>query len=248
MAVEAQLCPQCGAAIQFIEKRTEAVCAYCGTTVVSSTVLSIQGEPLVGKELAAEKLIQEMVRQENKLHAHGQPAIGKIIVAKVTDIFRETIEGRAVLMVFELEVQPDGDAIFTATANALIGLSAVDKYQVGTFLDVYYDPQALTQVAIIGRHGVHNNNPIVDEDWKQRVVNWAANEFRKEQGIDLRQDRQAMQRLHQAVETAKNELTSLTETDINLPFITADSNGPKHLNLHLSRTKFDEITRDLLDH
>jgi molecular chaperone DnaK len=85
------------------------------------------------------------------------------------------------------------------------------------------------------------------DDWDQKIVNWAADEFRKEQGIDLRQDRQALQRLREAAEKAKIELSTLMETEINLPFITADATGPKHLTLRLSRAKFEQMTADLLD-
>lgn len=85
------------------------------------------------------------------------------------------------------------------------------------------------------------------DDWDQHIVNWAAEEFRKEQGIDLRQDRQALQRLREAAEKAKIELSTVTETDLNLPFITADANGPKHLNLRLTRAKFEQLTSDLLN-
>ena len=85
------------------------------------------------------------------------------------------------------------------------------------------------------------------DDWDQRVVNWAADEFRKEQGIDLRGDRQALQRLREAAEKAKIELSSVMETEINLPYITADASGPKHLQLKLTRSKFEQMTEDLLD-
>ncbi len=85
------------------------------------------------------------------------------------------------------------------------------------------------------------------DDWDQRVVNWAADEFRKEQGIDLRNDRQALQRLREAAEKAKIELSSVMETEINLPYITADATGPKHLQLKLTRAKFEQMTEDLLD-
>ena len=85
------------------------------------------------------------------------------------------------------------------------------------------------------------------DDWDQRVVNWAADEFKKEQGIDLRQDRQALQRLREAAEKAKIELSSMLETEINLPYITADANGPKHLVLKLTRAKFEQMTDDLLN-
>src|SRR5512136_2877925 len=85
------------------------------------------------------------------------------------------------------------------------------------------------------------------DDWDQRVVNWAADEFKKEQGIDLRTDRQALQRLREAAEKAKIELSSMLETEINLPYITADANGPKHMVLKLTRAKFEQMTEDLLN-
>jgi molecular chaperone DnaK len=84
------------------------------------------------------------------------------------------------------------------------------------------------------------------DDWDQKIVNWAAEEFKKQEGIDLRQDRQALQRLREAAEKAKIELSTLSETELNLPFITADANGPKHLNLRLSRARFEQLTEDLL--
>ena len=85
------------------------------------------------------------------------------------------------------------------------------------------------------------------DDWDQRIVNWAADEFKREQGIDLRTDRQALQRLREAAEKAKIELSSVMETEINLPYITADATGPKHLQLKLTRSKFEQMTEDLLE-
>jgi molecular chaperone DnaK len=85
------------------------------------------------------------------------------------------------------------------------------------------------------------------DDWDQRIVNWAADEFKREQGIDLRNDRQALQRLREAAEKAKIELSSVMETEINLPYITADASGPKHLQLKLTRSKFEQMTDDLLE-
>lgn len=129
-------------------------------------------------------------------------------------------------MAFTLEVQPDGETVFAAEAKALVRLTAVDKYRAGTLLDVRYDPQDHARVAIIGRHGAQNRNPVGEQDWKQRLVDWAADEFHKEEGVDLRQDRQARQRPRQAAELARSELSSVMETDINLPFIASDANGP----------------------
>jgi molecular chaperone DnaK len=85
------------------------------------------------------------------------------------------------------------------------------------------------------------------DDWDERIVHWLVDEFKKEQGIDLSQDRQALQRLREAAEKAKIELSSTTQTEINLPFITADSTGPKHLATTLSRSKFEQLTADLLE-
>jgi molecular chaperone DnaK len=84
------------------------------------------------------------------------------------------------------------------------------------------------------------------DDWDQRIVDWVAEEFKKEQVIDLRQDRQALQRLREAAEKAKIELSSVLETEINLPFITADANGPKHLQTKLTRAKLEQLTEDLV--
>ncbi len=84
------------------------------------------------------------------------------------------------------------------------------------------------------------------DDFDQKVVEYVADEFKKDQGIDLRKDKQAMQRLREAAEKAKVELSNVVQTTINLPFITADAEGPKHLDVPLSRAKFDELTRDLV--
>ncbi|HEX7393470.1 MAG TPA: molecular chaperone DnaK [Anaerolineaceae bacterium] len=85
------------------------------------------------------------------------------------------------------------------------------------------------------------------DDWDERVVQWMVDEFKKNQGIDLRQDHQAVQRLREAGEKAKIELSTLMETEINLPYITADATGPKHLQLRLSRARFEQMTAELLN-
>jgi molecular chaperone DnaK len=84
------------------------------------------------------------------------------------------------------------------------------------------------------------------DDWDQRIVEWIADEFKKDQGIDLRNDRQAMQRLKEAAEKAKIELSTVMETEINLPFVTADASGPKHLQMKLTRAKLEQLTEDLV--
>jgi molecular chaperone DnaK len=85
------------------------------------------------------------------------------------------------------------------------------------------------------------------DDFDKRIVDWLAEEFKRDQGIDLRNDPQALQRLYEAAERAKVELSTTTQTQINLPFVTADASGPKHLNLSLPRAKFDQLTKDLVE-
>ena len=85
------------------------------------------------------------------------------------------------------------------------------------------------------------------DDFDKRIVDWLAEEFQRDQGIDLRRDRQALQRLTEAAEKAKIELSSVVETTISLPFITADATGPKHLETRLTRAKFEQLTADLVE-
>jgi len=85
------------------------------------------------------------------------------------------------------------------------------------------------------------------DDFDQQIINWVADEFKRDQGIDLRQDKMALQRLKEAAEKAKVELSSVLQTEINLPFITADASGPKHLTMTLSRAKLEQLTADLVE-
>ncbi|MEA2209676.1 MAG: molecular chaperone DnaK [Solirubrobacteraceae bacterium] len=85
------------------------------------------------------------------------------------------------------------------------------------------------------------------DDFDRRIVDWLADEFKRDQGIDLRSDPQALQRLYEAAERAKVELSSSTQTQFNLPFVTADASGPKHLNLSLSRSTFEQLSKDLVE-
>jgi molecular chaperone DnaK len=93
----------------------------------------------------------------------------------------------------------------------------------------------------------HGDTHLGGDDYDERIVQWLIEEFRKDQGIELGKDRQALQRLKEAAEKAKVELSGVMETEINLPFITADSTGPKHLQLRLSRSKFEQLTQDLTE-
>ncbi|MBN1333455.1 MAG: molecular chaperone DnaK [Synergistales bacterium] len=91
------------------------------------------------------------------------------------------------------------------------------------------------------------NNRLGGDDWDMRIVDWIVEEFKRTEGVDLKNDRMAMQRLREAAEKAKVELSSMAETTISLPFITATNTGPKHLEMNLSRAKFEEMSRDLLE-
>ena len=91
------------------------------------------------------------------------------------------------------------------------------------------------------------NNRLGGDDFDQRLIDYMANEFKKENGVDLRGDKMAMQRLKEAAEKAKIELSGMMSANVNLPFITADANGPKHLDMNITRAKFNELTADLVD-
>ncbi|MCI1933699.1 MAG: molecular chaperone DnaK [Atopobiaceae bacterium] len=113
----------------------------------------------------------------------------------------------------------------------------------GTF-DVSLLDLADGVVEVLATNG---DNHLGGDDWDQRVIDWAADKFKQENGIDLRKDPMALQRLKDAAENAKKELSAAQQAEINLPFITADASGPKHLNYTLTRAEFEKITRDLLD-
>ena len=113
----------------------------------------------------------------------------------------------------------------------------------GTF-DVSLLDLADGVVEVLATNG---DNHLGGDDWDQRVIDWLADKFNSDNSIDLRKDPMALQRLKEAAENAKKELSSAQQTQINLPFITADASGPKHLDYTLTRAEFERITRDLLD-
>ena len=113
----------------------------------------------------------------------------------------------------------------------------------GTF-DVSLLDLADGVVEVLATNG---DNHLGGDDWDQRVIDWMADKFQQDNGIDLRKDPMALQRLKEAAENAKKELSSAQQAQINLPFITADATGPKHLDYTLTRAEFERITRDLLD-
>ena len=93
----------------------------------------------------------------------------------------------------------------------------------------------------------NGNNKLGGDDFDEKLLNYMADEFAKENGIDLRQDKMALQRLKEAAEKAKKELSSATTTNVNLPFITVNQNGPLHMNMDITRAKFDQLTEDLVN-
>ena len=138
------------------------------------------------------------------------------------------------------------------TASALsYGLDKQDKEQKvlvfdlggGTF-DVSLLDLADGVFEVLATNG---DNHLGGDDWDQRVIDWLADKFQKDNGIDLRKDAMALQRLKEAAENAKKELSAAQQAQINLPFITADATGPKHLDYTLTRAEFEKITRDLLE-
>jgi len=133
MTIKAQVCPQCGSAIHFKRGQTEVVCDSCGTTVVKSS--APRGASLA-KEVAEEELLQEINAREARLYRDGRQATAKILTAQTTNIIRNNLDGKGVLMSFTVEVLPKDEAPFNAETKAMIGLIAIDKYQPGPGLDV----------------------------------------------------------------------------------------------------------------
>ena len=115
----------------------------------------------------------------------------------------------------------------------------------GTFdvsiLDVGVEDGVIEVLATSG------DNHLGGDDWDQRIIDWMVQEFKRKEGVDLSKDKMALQRLREAAEKAKVELSSMSETSISLPFISADANGPKHLEMTLTRARFEDMTRDLLE-
>ena len=93
----------------------------------------------------------------------------------------------------------------------------------------------------------NGNTHLGGDDFDNKIIDWMVSEFKAQQGVDLSKDKMAMQRLKEAAEKAKKELSTVTSTNINLPFITMNQDGPKHLDITLTRAKFDELTHDLVE-
>jgi molecular chaperone DnaK len=111
-----------------------------------------------------------------------------------------------------------------------------------------YDISILTlSEGVFEVNATNGDTHLGGDDFDQRVIDWLADEFKRDQGIDLRQDRMALQRLKEAAEKAKVELSTTQSTEVNLPFITADAEGPKHMNITLTRSKLEQLVGDLID-
>ena len=209
-------------------------------------VVSIDGQDYTAEQVSAMTLAKMKADAEKYL---GEPVTDAVITvpAYFNDAQRQATKDAG--KIAGLNVQR---IVNEPTAAALAyGLDKQDKDQKvlvfdlggGTF-DVSLLDLADGVVEVLATNG---DNHLGGDDWDQRVIDWMADKFQQENGIDLRQDAMALQRLKEAAENAKKELSAGQQTQINLPFITADATGPKHLDYTLTRAEFEKITRDLLE-
>ena len=212
----------------------------------SRAVVEIDGEDFTPEQVSAMILSKMKADAEKYL---GEPVTDAIITVQAyfNDAQRQATKDAG--KIAGLNVQR---IVNEPTAAALAyGLDKKDIDQKvlvfdlggGTF-DVSLLDLADGVVEVLATNG---DNHLGGDDWDQRVIDWMADKFQQENGIDLRKDPMALQRLKEAAENAKKELSSAQQTQINLPFITADASGPKHLDYTLTRAEFEKITRDLLD-
>ena len=146
------------------------------------------------------------------------------------DVKRIVNEPTAAALAYGLEKKPDEKILVFDLGGGTLDVSLLDLSD-GVF-------------EVLATSG---DNHLGGDDWDQKVIDWIADKFNGETGIDLRTDKMALQRLKEAAEKAKMELSAASQTEINLPFITADATGPKHLDYTLTRAEFERMTRDLLD-
>ncbi len=209
-------------------------------------VVSIDGQDYTAEQVSAMTLAKMKADAEKYL---GEPVTDAVITvpAYFNDAQRQATKDAG--KIAGLNVQR---IVNEPTAAALAyGLDKQDKDQKvlvfdlggGTF-DVSLLDLADGVVEVLATNG---DNHLGGDDWDQRVIDWMADKFQQDNGIDLRKDPMALQRLKEAAENAKKQLSSAQQTQINLPFITADASGPKHLDYTLTRAEFEKITRDLLD-
>ena len=238
---------------RFMGRRYDEVSSELKTvpyTVKSGTgsraVVEIEGEDFTPEQVSAMILSKMKADAEKYL---GEPVTDAVITvpAYFNDAQRQATKDAG--KIAGLNVQR---IVNEPTAAALAyGLDKKDIDQKvlvfdlggGTF-DVSLLDLADGVVEVLATNG---DNHLGGDDWDQKVIDWLADKFQADNGIDLRKDPMALQRLKEAAENAKKELSSAQQAQVNLPFITADATGPKHLDYTLSRAEFERITRDLLD-
>ncbi len=204
-----------------------------------------------GKEFSAQEISAKILEKMKKAAEDylGQPVTEAVITvpAYFNDAQRQATKdaGRiAGLDVKRIINEPTAAALAYGLDSKKDKNIAVFDLGGGTF-DVSI--LEITTDGVFEVKSTHGDTFLGGEDFDYRIINWLAEEFKKETSIDLKNDKMALQRLKEAAEKAKHELSSVTQTDINLPFITMDASGPKHLNMNLSRAKYESLIADLID-
>jgi molecular chaperone DnaK len=194
--------------------------------------------------------ISAMILQKIKTDAEaylGQPVTQAVITvpAYFNDSQRQATKDAgkiAGLEVLRIVNEPTASALAYGLGNNKDEMIAVYDLGGGTFdISILEVGEGVFEVK-----STNGDTFLGGDDFDQRIIDWAADQFKMDQGIDLRSDRQALQRLRESAEKAKVELSTTMQTDLNLPYITADASGPKHLNMTLTRAKFEQLTAELI--
>ncbi|MCR8908202.1 MULTISPECIES: molecular chaperone DnaK [Atopobiaceae] len=212
----------------------------------SRAVVEIEGEDFTPEQISAMILSKMKADAEKYL---GEPVTDAVITvpAYFNDAQRQATKDAgkiAGLNVQRIVNEPTAAALAYGLDKKGIDQKVLVFDLGGGTFDVSLLDLADGVVEVLATNG---DNHLGGDDWDQRVIDWLADKFQADNGIDLRKDPMALQRLKEAAENAKKELSSAQQAQINLPFITADATGPKHLDYTLTRAEFERITRDLLD-